>query len=65
MNVLQLKLNDVVYFDDHFIRITRIEFSSTSCSITYDILDGALFQNKIAWSHYVIYKQDFNRDFFL
>ncbi len=64
MNVLQLKFNDVVFFDDHLIRITDIEDSSISRTITFDVLDDSLFPSKIAWSFYVIYKSDFDKDFF-
>ena len=64
MNVLQLQLNDIVFFDDDLIRITDIEDSSISRTITFDILDYSLFPVKIAWSFYVIYKNDFDKDFF-
>lgn len=64
MNVLQLQLNDIVFFDDDLIRITDIEDSSISRTITFDILDNGLFPVKIAWSFYVIYKKDFDKEFF-
>lgn len=64
MNVLQLQLNDIVFFDDDVIRITDIEDSSISRTITFDILDNGLFPVKVAWSFYVIYKNDFDKDFF-
>lgn len=64
MNVLQLQLNDIVYFDDDLIRITDIEDSSISRTITFDILDNCLFPFKIAWSFYVIYKCDFDKELF-
>lgn len=64
MNVLQLQLNDVVYFDDDLICITDIEDSSISRTITFDILDNGLFPVKVAWSFFVIYKNDFDKDFF-
>ena len=64
MNVLQLKINDVVYFDDELIRITDIEDSSISRTITFDILEDCLFPFKIAWSFFVICKNDFDKDFF-
>lgn len=64
MNVLQLQLNDVLYFDDVLIRITDIEDSSISRTITFDILDNGLFPVKVSWSFYVIYKSDFDKDFF-
>ena len=64
MNVLQLQLNDIVFFDDDLIRITDIEDSSISRTITFDILDNGLFPVKIAWSFYVIYKNDYDKDFF-
>lgn len=64
MNVLQLQLNDIVFFDDELIRITDIEDSSTSRTITFDILDNGLFPVKRAWSFYVIYKCDFDKEFF-
>ena len=65
MNVLQLQLNDVVFFDDDLIRITEIEDSSISRTITFDILDAnCLFPVVIAWSFYVIYKNDFDKEFF-
>ena len=64
MNVLQLQINDVVFFDDELILITDIEFSSISCTITFDILDDSLFHIKTAWSFFVIYKSDYYKDFF-
>ena len=64
MNVLQLQLNDIVFFDDDLIRITDIEDSSISRTITFDILDNSLFPVKVAWSFYVIYKNDFDKDLF-
>lgn len=64
MNVLQLQLNDIVFFDDHLIRITDIEDSSISRTISFDILDNGLFPDKIAWSFFVVFKNDFNKDFF-
>lgn len=64
MNVLQLHINDIVFFDEDLIRITDIEDSSSSRTITFDILDNSLFPVKVAWSFYVIYKSDFDKDFF-
>lgn len=64
MNVLQLQLNDIVFFDDDLIRIIDIEDSSISRTITFDILENGLFPVKIAWSFFVIYKNDFDKEFF-
>ncbi len=64
MNVLQLQLNDIVFFDDDLIRIIDIEDSSISRTITFDILDNGLFPVKVAWSFFVIYKNDFDKDLF-
>lgn len=64
MNVLQLQLNDIVFFEDELIRITDIEDSSMSRTITFDILDNGLFPVKIGWSFYKIYICDFDKDLF-
>lgn len=65
MNVLQLHINDVVYFDDELIRITEIDDSSLSRTITFDILEDCIFPFKTAWSFFVIYKNDFDKEFFV
>lgn len=64
MTVLQLQLNDIVFFADELIRITDIEDSSMSRTITFDILDNGLFPVKIGWSFYKIYICDFDKDLF-
>lgn len=64
MNVLQLNLNDIVFFDDDLIRITDIEDFSTYRIITFDILDNGLFHVPLGWSFYIVYKSDFDKDLF-
>ena len=64
MNVLQLHVNDIVFFSDWLIRVTHIKKLSNSIYIEYDILENSLFLTKIAWSFYVFYKNDFYKDLF-
>lgn len=66
MKVKDLKIGDTVRFAGSNIRITDIEDSVlhfTNCdkpkrTITFDILEDGLFQERIGWSFYVFFDVD-------
>ena len=49
MNVLDLHVHQIVWFDNKFIKINHIDNNSISVVISYDILDNSIFHNKIGW----------------
>ena len=49
MTVLDLHVDQIVWFDSKFIRINHIDFNNISVVISYDVLDYSLFPVKIGW----------------
>ena len=49
MTVLDLHVDQIVWYDNKFIKINHIDNNSISVVISYDILDNSVFHDKIDW----------------
>ena len=64
MNVLQLHIDDIVWFDAKYIRIKQIYHTEYSVDIAYDILEDDLFLTKKGCAYLNIKNSELHLDLF-
>ena len=64
MNVLDLQVNQMVWYDSKYIKINHIDNNSISVVISFDILEYSLFPVKIGWDFAYFPNTQLNLDLF-